>query len=116
QDEFLNETTSHEALVRGAERRVMDALIRIQWPAILITTREAFPSGDSNGPSPRQMAGALAGGAGSWNNLQEGRFIAEDALRRFALPGITADPKLVAQAHIWAGYALRLLGDKHCNA
>src|SRR5688572_26028487 len=116
QDEFLNAVGSHEALVRGAERRLMDALLRHAYSGIAATTREVFPGGDSNSMLPRVQAGALPEGSGDWNNLMQARFIAEDALRRFAEPGITAAPKLVAQAHIWAGYALRVLGENYCQA
>lgn len=115
QDEFLNDEGSHEALVRGAERRVMDALSRHAYSGIAATTREVFPGGDSNSMPPLVQAGALPQGSGDWNNLMQGRFIAEDALRRFALPGVEAEPRNVAQAHIWAGYALRMLGENYCE-
>ena len=116
QDQFLNDETSHEALVRGAERRVMDALSRHAYSGIAATTREVFPGGDSNSMPPLVQAGGLPQGEGDWNNLMQGRFIAEDALRRFALPDVDAEPRNIAQAHIWAGYALRILGENYCEA
>jgi hypothetical protein len=115
QDEFLNDTGSHEALVRGAERRVMDALGRHAYSGVAATTREVFPGGDSNSMPPLVQAGRLPEGSGDWNNLMQARFIAEDALRRFALPEVDAEPKNVAQAHLWAGYALRILGENYCQ-
>jgi len=115
QDEFLNASGSHAALVRGAERRVMDALSRHAYSGIAATTREVFPGGDSNSMLPLVQAGRLPQGSGDWNNLMQARFIAEDALRRFALPGVAPQPRDVAQAHIWAGYALRILGENYCE-
>ncbi|MBI4520794.1 MAG: RagB/SusD family nutrient uptake outer membrane protein [Gemmatimonadetes bacterium] len=117
QDVFLNDKGSHEALVRGAERRVMDGVQReTAYSPIAATTREVFPGGDSNSMAPRVQGGALPEGQGNWNALQEARFIAEDALRRFAQPELQAEPRLLAQAHIWAGYALRILGENWCQA
>src|SRR5687768_1016534 len=115
QDENLNEATAHEALVRGAERRLMDGLIRTAYSSVAMTTREVFPGGDSNSAAPRVQAGALPEGTGDWNDLQEAYFIATDALRRFSEPGVTATPQLRAQANIWAGYAMRVLGENFCQ-
>lgn len=119
-DDFLDLKSSHQALVKGAERRLMDGLLRTAYSAVAMTTREVFPGGDSNSNHPRIQAGALPEGnsTGDWNDLQQARFIADDALRRFAKPEVAkdVDPKLAAQAHIWAGYALRVLGENFCQS
>jgi starch-binding outer membrane protein, SusD/RagB family len=114
-DENLNQTASHQGLVRGAERRLMDGLIRTAYSSVAMTTREVFPGGDSNSAEPRVQAGALPAGTGDWNDLQEAYFIATDALRRFSGTGVTAAPTLVAQANIWAGYAMRVLSENWCE-
>jgi hypothetical protein len=114
-DENLDLTASHQGLVRGSERRLMDGLIRTAYSSVAMTTREVFPGGDSNSAEPRVQAGALPAGTGDWNDLQESYFIATDALRRFSSPGVTAAPTLVAQANIWAGYAMRILGENWCE-
>ncbi len=114
-DENLNQAASHEGLVRGAERRLMDGLMRTAYSSVAATTREVFPGGDSNSMAPRVQAGALPEGTGDWNDLQEAYFIATDALRRFGEPGVTATPQLKAQAHIWAGYSMRVISENWCQ-
>jgi hypothetical protein len=114
-DENLNEPGSHEGLVRGAERRLMDGLIRTAYSSVAMTTREVFPGGDSNSAAPRVQAGALPEGTGDWNSLQEGYFIATDALRRFSAAGSNATAVNRAQAEIWAGYAMRVLSENFCQ-
>jgi starch-binding outer membrane protein, SusD/RagB family len=115
QDENLDLAPSFDGLVRGAERRVMDGLIRTAYSSVAMTTREVFPGGDSNSAAPRVQAGALPEGTGDWNDLQEGYFIATDALRRLALPNSGATGVQIAQAQIWAGYAMRILSENWCQ-
>lgn len=116
QDEFLDDPTTHAGLVRGAERNLLIGSARLFF-AIATISREIFPGGDINSHSPRLQYGALPSDEMSeyWDPVQQARFIAEDALRRFADPNVTADPVLEAQAHIWAGYANKLLGENFCE-
>ena len=111
QDEFLNDPTTHAGLVRGAERGLLIGSARISF-AVATITREIFPGGDINSHSPRLQYGALPSEEMDeyWDPVQQARFIAEDALRRFADPDVTVDPVIQAQAYIWAGYANKLLG------
>jgi hypothetical protein len=115
EDENLNDPTTHEGLVRGAERRLMDGLIRTAYSSVAMTTREVFPGGDSNSAAPRVQAGALPEGTGDWNALQEAYYIANDALRRIGEAGAAASPQNRAQAEIWAGYAMRVLSENFCQ-
>lgn len=116
QDEFLNDAATHDGLVRGAERNLLRATMRIFFASATIT-REIFPGGDTNSHSPRLQAGALPSDEMNeyWDPLQQARFIAEDALARFENPDVEADPELVVQARIWAGYANKLLGENFCG-
>ena len=116
QDEFLSDATTHPGLVRGAERGLLRGSARIFF-AVATITREIFPGGDTNSHSPRLQYGALPSEemAAMWDPVQQARFIAEDALNRFADPDVVADPELQAQAYIWAGYANKLLGENFCE-
>jgi hypothetical protein len=116
QDEFLNDPTTHEGLVRGAERNLLVASMRIFFASATVS-REIFPGGDTNSHSPRLQYGALPSDEMNeyWDPTQQARFIAESALERFADPGVTVDPEVEAQAHIWAGYANKLLGENFCD-
>lgn len=116
QDQFLNDVTTHTGLIRGAERSLLIGSMRIFFASATIT-REIFPGGDTNSHSPRLQAGSLPPAEMNpyWNNTQQARFIAEDALRRFATAGVEASPANIAQASIWAGYANKLLGENFCQ-
>ena len=116
QDDFLDDPTTHEGLVRGAERNLLIAGMRIYFASATIT-REIFPGGDTNSHSPRLQAGTLPSEEMDdyWIPVQQARFIAEDALDRFQSGDVDADPELVARAMIWAGFANKLLGENFCE-
>lgn len=116
QDAFLSDPSTHEGLVKGAERELLRATMRIFFASATVT-REIFPGGDTNSHTPRLQGGSLPSNEmdAYWNPLQQARFIAEDALRRFSSSNVNASPALVAQAHIWAGYANKLLGENFCT-
>lgn len=116
QDDFLNDPTTHTGLVRGAERSLLIGAMRTFFASATVT-REIFPGGDTNSHSPRIQFGALPPSemGDYWNDTQQARFIAEDALRRFSSEGVDASPLNVAQASIWAGFASKLLGENFCQ-
>ena len=116
QDEFLNDPTTHSGLVKGSERMLLIGSARIFFATATIT-REIFPGGDVNSHSPRLQYGALLSDESNeyWDPVQQSRFIAEDAIKRFASADVTVDPETEAQAHIWAGYANKLLGENFCQ-
>lgn len=110
QDKFLDDETSHAALVRGAERMVLETANFVFYTTSIIT-RVLFPGGDTNSHSPRIQGGSLPPEDvnGDWNNVQQALFIANSALER----GVTGEN--LAQAHIWAGYTYRILGENWCE-
>jgi hypothetical protein len=116
QDEFLNEPETHSGLVRGAERGLLIGAMRIFFASATVT-REIFPGGDTNSHSPRLQAGALPSNEMDdyWNPTQQGRWVAEDALRRFEQEGVDASEEDYARASIVAGYANKLLGENFCQ-
>ena len=119
QDEFLNEAAAHEGLVHGAA-----SLLAQTVNGLLIVTghmsREIFPSGQGGpgGVGPIMGAGHLdEGDSPRWGDAQAARWVAEDALDRFANPDNEAPSNVNhVQAYLWAGYANRVLGDNYCVA
>jgi len=116
QDEFLDESETHAGLVKGAERGLLIGAMRIFFAGATVS-REIFPGGDTNSHSPRLQAGALPSSEMDdyWNETQQGRWVAEDALRRFDKPTVEASPRNRAQASMVAGYASKLLGENFCQ-
>lgn len=119
-DEFLNESNVHQALVNGAGRRLSQSISFIGYTGGL-AAREIIAGGQTGngGHDPTTQAGRLLSSAngGHWNNAHQARWIAEDAIRRFAaLPQSEVSPQVVAEAHLWAGFANRLLGENYCEA
>ena len=121
QDEFLNLPEAHQALVNGAGRRLSLAISSIGYAAAL-SAREILPAGQtgSGGHSPLGQAGVQLSSevGGQWNNAQQSRWIAEDAIRRFTtiVPAGKTDPAVLAQAYLFAGFASRTLGENMCDA
>lgn len=122
QDEFLSAPESQAPLVRGAERRISQAIKNLGYTAAL-PAREIFPGGQTgaHGHSVLVQSGhILDRDAPQWANLQQARFIAESALERFINQGaIPADQHashpLIARAHLAAGFGLRLMGEHYCD-
>lgn len=122
QDEFLDETGAHEAIVNGMGRALADAINFVAFHGAAVA-RELHPTGGTgsfglnvplyNGrllPSDQNTA---------WNNSQQARWISDDGIRRLSEvldAAALSSSKLAAQAHLWAGYAYRLLGENMCEA
>jgi hypothetical protein len=124
QDEYLNEASSHAALVNGARRQLLLGANNIFYETSIVA-RETMPGGNTGnyGFAVRILFGELPWdvGGGSWSTVHQSRFIAEDAIRRFvdenAIPSADRGKSLVlAQAYLWAGYANRVLGEYSCEA
>jgi hypothetical protein len=117
-DAFLTLPASQQGMVTGARERLNRAVGYVVYSTALVS-REIFPGGQtgSYGHTVAEQAGAHAWGAGGpntiYNNAQQSRWIAEEAIRRFTEVGGVA-PTLMAEAHIWAGYANRVLGENWC--
>lgn len=121
QDQFLNEPSSHEALVAGAGRALLLGLNEIIYTSAVVA-REIFPGGQTGnfGFDPQTQGGSLIwdGGdvEGAWERLQQARFIAENAIGRFTDVAKDVKPTNLTQAYIWAGYVNRALGENMCDA
>jgi len=120
QDEFLSLPASQQGFVNGAKERLTRSVGWMAYSTALIA-REIFPGGQigSYGHSVTEQAGSHAWSASGpnteYNNSQQARWVAEEAIRRFSE---TEDvpPEITFQAYNWAGYANRVLGENYCEA
>ncbi|MSR36356.1 MAG: RagB/SusD family nutrient uptake outer membrane protein [Gemmatimonadetes bacterium] len=117
QDEFLALPASQQGLVNGAIRRFAEA---VSWEAYTsgLVAREVFPGGQTgaHGHDVLTQGGYIQPGSygGYFNDAQQARFIAETAITRFT--EVKASNNLMYQAHLWAAYAYRNLGENWCEA
>ena len=122
EDDFLDDTDAHAAVVEGARRALSEGLNTVATTTSAVS-REMFPSGSTGsfGISNFQQEGIIFWDDThvSWTDQQQARFLAEDAVRRFAESEGVEDPNsyaLSAEAALLAGYANRLLGENYCEA
>ena len=120
QDEFLSLDASQQGLVNGAKERLTRTIGWMSYSTGLIA-REIFPGGQtgSYGHTVTNQAGSHAwsssGPNGEYNLAQQGRWVAEEAIRRFTAVG-NVPPALMFEAYNWAGYANRVLGENYCES
>jgi starch-binding outer membrane protein, SusD/RagB family len=118
QDEFLALPASQQGLINGAVRRLAEA---VSWEAYTtaLAAREIFPGGQTgaHGHDVLSQAGYIRRSdsyGGYFNDAQQARFIAEQAITRFT--EVKAPQNMMYQAHLWAAYAYRNLGENWCEA
>ena len=118
---FLDNKNALGAIVNGAGRNLAEA---INWTSYTggAVAREIFPAGSTGsfGITVQQQSGKLTiDEVGThWNQSQQARWTAEDAVTRTkGILGATDAAKSVqvAQALVWAGYANRHLGENFCE-
>lgn len=78
-------------------------------------TREIVASGNLN-ISVNQSQGLLEPDEsnGMWSSTMNARFVSDNAVARFTEIG--ADTQVLAEAHLWSGFAYRLAGENFCQA
>lgn len=130
-DDELNSPLAYNALVTGARLALARAYgsdagsggVVAYWGAAV--SFEVNPAGSTGsfGIPPLVQVGTLNAdnSSGDWASANEARFVAEDALRRFAAveaadPSKAASALQKANAALYAGYANRLLGENFCGA
>jgi hypothetical protein len=118
-DEFLDLPEAHQALVNGAAARLSGGVGYVALSGGF-AAREVFPTGQTNlSQSLLVQAGFLSPvDVGThWSQVQQARWVAEDAVRRFqALPQGRVNAAVFAEAYLWAGFANRTLGENMCSA
>ncbi len=123
QDEFLNDRAAHDAVVTGASRQLSVALNRLANHVGAIT-QEHTPAGLVGGGAvgvPRRIRQGILNTEETvphWNEAQEARWVAEDGVRRIqeVMEGEASSYRPFGRAHLYAGYANRLLGENMCRA
>jgi len=119
-DALIEKPLSQQGLVNGAKERLNQSVGWLTYSTALIS-REIFPGGQtgSYGHTISEQAGShvwsASGPNGEYNDSQQARWIAEEAIRRFTDGGVT-DKSLLFQAYNWAGYANRVLGENWCES
>jgi hypothetical protein len=115
-DEFIALPASQAGLVNGSWER-MNVITTYGAYHLALAPREMFPGGQtgSYGRSVSQQAGRLGDWdeEGRYNEAQQARWIAEEAIRQFTARGDVADD-MMTRAYLAAGYANRLNGDHYC--
>jgi hypothetical protein len=118
QDEFLAQPSSQQGLINGSIRRLVET---VSWMAYTtaLPAREIFPGGQTgaHGHDVLSQAGHIRRSdsyGGYFNDAQQARFIAEQAITRFT--DVNAPAIMMYQAHLWAAFAYRTLGENYCEA
>ena len=116
EDQFLNDEDAHSALVVGVKRVFGTGMTDAAWLSATVA-RENF--------GPRELSNVRLGDVlpddvnNEWTNLHSARWTAEDAIRRITSvlgEAAAASNENVLQAHVYAGFANRMLGDLFCDA
>lgn len=126
-DEFLNSEEARPAVVNGMIRALSDAVSGGCGSALTrqqgAVAREIFPAGNTGscGITVNEAVGILRPDeqSGIWNVSQNARWVAEDGIRRFRETMESSQfqsSELVAEAHLWAGFSNRVMGENFCRA
>jgi starch-binding outer membrane protein, SusD/RagB family len=133
QDEFLageDIYAAANALVNGAGSAEASGINWVSYTGAAVT-REIHPAGSTGsfGITNRWQSGELAEDDGDldtdWEQAQRGRWLAEEAVRRLITAGPPGTGKAISNAryaellqlaHVYSGFANRLLGENMCEA
>ena len=116
QDEFVGDEAAQVGLIYGAQRSIATAIGHDLFDMNLLS-REVFPGGQIGawGTNVQVHAGNIQPEyGGGFTSYHTARFIAETAVARFTTAG--ASDARMFQAHLWAGWAYRILGEWWCDA
>jgi hypothetical protein len=116
-DEFVGDEAAQIGLIFGIQRQITLEYTDAAYDFALIT-RAVFPGGQTGawGTSVDIHAGHVQADYdnGAFDNFHTARFIAETAIARFSEAGATN--ARMFQAHVWAGYTYRILGEWWCHS
>jgi tetratricopeptide (TPR) repeat protein len=117
-DAYIALPASQAGLVNGSWER-MNRVIGSYSYNMAMSAREIFHGGQtgSYGHNVAAQAGSLGDwdDSGPYNNAQQARWIAEEAIRQFTARGDVAND-MMTKAYLAAGYANRVMGDFFCVA
>jgi hypothetical protein len=122
-DDGLADEPSQQGLVNGAIRRMSELMGYGTYTQALLA-REIFPAGQigafghdvaiQGGHMPPGSAGSGRSSSAYWVDAQQARFISETAIARFT--EVSAPDEMLYQAHLWAGWTYRVMGEWWCDA
>ena len=130
QDKFLEDRTAAAAMVNGAGRALASGLNWVSYTGAAVT-REIHPAGSTGsfGITNRWQSGELNPDDTDldthWEQTSRARWVAEEAVRRIKAAGppppgsvqtLAQYNNLLMQAHVYAGYANRVMGENMCEA
>ncbi len=113
QDSFLNEEGAFPAVVQGARRLFALGYTRLALDGAMASL-EALPGGLFDTEFKKGIL-TSDNSDDNWENLQEGRWVAEDGVRRLQEAGAGSTSEY-AELLILAGFANRALGHNMCTA
>ena len=120
-DEFLNLNEAHAAMVNGAQRQLTWGFNWIVMHTAhsareLVASGQTGPGGVLTTAQNGQLLPQDGGINEVWEATHQGRWIAEDAIRRFTDSDLTSDvnASTLVDAYLWAGYANKILGENMC--
>lgn len=127
QDQYLDSPQARAGVVAGMIRAMSDVVSAGCGPALTrqggSVAREVFPAGNTGtcGITVAEARGELPFDEenGIWTEAQNARWVAEDGIRRFEETMESSSfesSALVAEAHVWAGFANRMMGENFCRA
>ena len=116
EDRFLDPEGAHDALIVGASRVWGNGMTNAAWLSATVARENLGPREISNVRLGEVLPEDVNG---IWTDLHSGRWTAEDAIRR--ITGVVgeaaaASDENVLKAHVYAGFANRMLGDLFCSA
>jgi hypothetical protein len=122
QDQNLDDTGAHEALVVGAMRGTLNGWSDFAHRGGAIsrdhtTGGHVFAGGIPLEEELGQLSDLITAGEG-WGRTHQGRWIAEESITRIRKGmGASADSYApLARLHLWGGFANRVLGENVCTA
>lgn len=113
QDNFLDEEGAFPAVVQGAKRLFALGYTRLALDGAM-STFEAIPGGLFDTEFKKGIL-TSDNSDDNWENLQEGRWVSEDGVRRLQEAG-AGSTAAYAELLVLAGYANRALGQNMCSA
>jgi hypothetical protein len=121
QDANINVSGAHRGLVNGAIRAFGGGFGLLYIGDGIVSGHMPGGHTGTGGTQAEEEVALLnderSGDRGAWTGLQRGRWIGEEAVRRFDANVENPDSyPLKAEAHFWAGMSSRVLGENMCTA
>jgi starch-binding outer membrane protein, SusD/RagB family len=111
-DDFIDDPTAQAGLINGSWERMNNVIGGYTYNTAL-AAREVFNGGQTGSYSVSSDGWGGWTQSGPYNASQQARWVAEEAIRRFAARG-DVGPGVMVQAYLAAGWANKMNGDYFC--